>query len=230
MNCEDFKKWLIDKDLASVKTAEASSEHMGSCEHCAGLFRLDLALEEAVRKNLVAVEPSEGVMTALRIHVRSADNRTVVLRAWRKVFASIVAVAVVALFIAYTLPTSPGGMEELAGLAVEDHLSGDLHMTIQAPNGTVSPSWIGGIIGIAAPPPDLPEVRFAFVGARPCKLGSIRAAYLFYEHEGRIVSVFVIKTRDLRFSPDVGRPYEAKVGGCEVKAWGRGDVLYVMVI
>lgn len=32
------------------------------------------------------------------------------------------------------------------------------------------------------------------------------------------------------FSPASNQPYETKIRGCEVKAWARGDVLYVMVI
>jgi anti-sigma factor RsiW len=121
-------------------------------------------------------------------------------------------------------------MSELGMLAVENHMSGDRRMTIRVPNGAASPAWIAQTIGVAASPPDLQKQAFAFIGARPCKLGPVKAAYLFYEHEGKIASVFVVRTQDLGFSPAADRPYGAKIRGCDVKAWRRGDALYVLVI
>lgn len=230
MTCEDFKKWLIDKDVANDSTSKSATEHMERCEHCRRLFRLDRSLEDAIRKKLAPVQPSEGVLAALKLHVRSHDNRTAVLRSWRKVVVSCAAAAAVVFLVIYTVPRHPAGMEELGELAVESHLSGDRHMTIRGPLETASPAWMEQIIGVAASQPELGTPLFTFVGARPCKLGPVKAAYLFYERDGQIVSVFVVRNQDLGFSPSGDRPYEAKISGCEVKAWARGDALYVMVL
>lgn len=230
MNCDDFKQWLIDKDLANDRTEKSVAEHMERCEHCAQLFRMDRLLESAIRKKLAPVQPSEGVLAALQMHVRSHENRTAVPRLWRNVFASCAAAAAVVLLVIYTVPKHPAGMEELGVLAVESHLSGDRHMTIRGPLETASPAWMEQTIGVAASQPELVDPLFTFVGARPCKLGPVKAAYLFYGREGQIVSLFVVKTQDLGFSPPADKAYEATIRGCEVKAWARGEVLYVMVI
>ncbi len=229
MNCEDFKKWLIDKDPACDLTTRAAADHMGRCEHCARLFRLDLALEDAIRKKLPVVEPSGGVLAALRMHVQAGDSRTAVLREWRKLLASCAAAAAMLLLVLYSLPGHPSGIEELGVLAVESHLSGDRRMTIRGPEEAASPAWMEKTIGVAAPPLDLGTPTLTFLGARPCKLGPVKAAYLFYDRGGRVVSVFVVGIRDLGFSPAADRPYEANHRGCEVKAWARGDVLFVEV-
>jgi len=230
MNCEDFNKWLIDKDLSSERTATSAADHMERCERCANLFRLDLALEDAIRNKLAPVQPSEGILAALQVHVRSRDNRTAVLGLWRKVIASCAAAAAVAFLVIYTLPKQPASVVELGVLAVESHLSGDRHMTIRGPHAVASPSWMEQTMGVAASPPGLQAPRFTFLGARPCKLGPVKAAYLFYEREGQITSVFVVKPQDLGFSPAGLLPYQAKIRGCDVKVWESGNALYVMVI
>lgn len=230
MKCDDFKQWLIDKDLANDRTEKSAAEHMKECEHCARLFRLDGLLENTIRKKLAPLQPSEGVLAALQMHVRSRDKRTAVLSLWRKVVASCAAAAAVVFLVMYIVPRHPAGMEQLGVLAVESHLSGDRHMTIQGPLQTASPAWMERTIGLAASLPDLGVRHVTFVGARPCWLGPVKAAYLFYDRGGQIVSVFVVRNQDLGFSPAGDRPYEAKISGCKVKAWARGDALYVMVI
>ena len=230
MDCRDFKKWLIDKDILGAGAAESAARHMESCERCAELFETDLRLEKLIKKKLAQVEAPDALRAAVEMDIQSADRESLLSRvSWKRAAPAVLASAAVILLLLNPFGGRIGGVNRLADLAVENHLSGDLTMDVKAGSSADIAGWFEERLGFRAVPPDMKGEGLVFLGGRLCRLGPAHVAYFFYDKGGRTVSLFVAGPEKIGFDLPEGKIVRMPVRGCQVSLWRTGNLICVMV-
>jgi anti-sigma factor RsiW len=228
MECHNFKKWVINKDILDESVEKAAREHLEMCERCRKLYTMDARIEAQIKEELREVEAPGGLLSRIEMDIQSTDKVKMFTHlSWKKL---IPAVAVAALLLIFLNPFAGGfkSIEEIGSLAVDNHLDKDMTMAFRAGEVRDVSRWFEDRLGFRVSNPNLEQQGFRFLGGRKCSLGGNDAAYLFYEKAGEKVSLFIIDPSDLNFSMGV-KMSNISFRGCDIKIWKEGDQVYAMV-
>jgi len=228
MICHDFKDWLINRDMLDERIEGTAREHLEICERCRKLYRMDSRVEAQLAHGLREIDVPDGLYSRIEMDIQSATKDKPALHLTWKILAPAVAMAALVLLIFNPFAGKFRGVEEIALLAVEDHLR-DLTMTVKAEQVTDITGWFEERLGYKISIPDLGSQGFQFVGGRKCRLGGKDVGYLLYEKNGERASLFIIQDRDLNFRMEAAGTYNLTLKECHVKIWKQEKQVYALV-
>jgi len=131
MNCHEFKNWLLDKDLLG-ETAAFARQHVETCSQCRKLFSLDQKIETSIRAILTKVEPPDRLRAAVDQDIKYSERSPVLRRVPWKALVPALAVGALLLVLLNPFGARIESVDDLASLAVTNHLSGDVTMAVKA--------------------------------------------------------------------------------------------------
>ncbi|MBI5248751.1 MAG: hypothetical protein HY912_04585 [Desulfomonile tiedjei] len=230
MNCHEFKNWLLDKDLLGREAATCAKQHVDTCDRCRKLLALDQEVENSIRATLAKVEPPDRLRAAVDQNIKYAERSPFFRRVPWKTLAPALAAAVFFFVLLNPFAAHIDSVDDLAALAVTNHLSGDLTMAVKAGETADMSHWFEQRLGFSVRPPGMENEGLRFIGGRLCKLGPVKVAYFFYDKGEQRVSVFGLSSKEVRFDLESQKHVRKTIQGCEVDIWRDGDLIYAMVI
>ncbi len=230
MNCDKFKEWLINQEQYDQKISQAAKDHTVECVACRKLYTADSMVEDQLIKGLKKVDPPDKLFEKIEMNINSEARRNSnrnLWGAWKKIAIPMAAAAML-LFFLNPFGTEFKSLEEISKMAVNDHLSKPL-MTFSAGEVVDVPAWFENKVRFKVVLPDVKVQGLKFTGGRKCHLGKNDVAYLFYEKDGKRVSLFIVDSNDIGFDMEKKGEYLLVVQKCKVNVWKDADLLYAMV-
>jgi hypothetical protein len=157
MSCADFKERLLDLALDAERGDAALAEHLETCAACCAELeaqrRVVAAMDRALAED-VSDEPSPAFVAQVRRRIEESSAS----RAWWPAWVpAAVGIALVALFIAWTLLRTPAGVEREPEIArnsppvkVEPPLKLESQQAIEKTVWPPRPKGAGSQVAIAA--------------------------------------------------------------------------------
>ena len=226
MDCTGFREWLSIRDQAPETASRAADLHRQQCPECARLFALDGAVERCLRDGLARVEVPAGLR--LRAAMLCGQEVESEPKRWRWPLFAVPSMAAAALLLLIVLPGGQrlDSVDQIARLAADSHME---NMVAQFSAAEVEdvPAWFRGRLGFEVRVPAMEGAELT--GGRQCSVGPSEAAYLFYDRDGKRLSLFEIPAGEVEMELEEGRPYRYPVKSCDVKIWREGERAYVLV-
>jgi anti-sigma factor (TIGR02949 family) len=223
MSCEEIRALLDDwvdgeLDEASRRAVEA---HAASCPECARWLRFERTLKDLVARRARAPEPPAYLGGRIRaaIAARGARRRR---PAWLPL-ALLLAVAVSVAGGAWWLRARTA--EALGRALLADHakfVAAPRAREMSSAEGPPIEAWLRERLAFD---PNLPSLDAEPRGARLCTVGGKRCGLVFYERDGRPLSLFVFDRREAG-SAFPGRTSE---GDVHLLGWGDESRCYALV-
>lgn len=229
MDCLHFYKWLENRDTFDVSEADKALKHASLCEECAAKLAFDEALDRQLFEVMREVEMPPGLASKIDLDLDkasapSARNRWGIYGAFSAVMAAMVVFAV-----SFTLSPVPAipTMDALGKYVIADHHHHDDSILV-----VEDPDKIGTLSDIDLPYERIREelpANYHFVGARVCPLGECDSVHLVFLDEGRRISVFLVKSKDVGFSLSPGKQYTVSSAQESVSFWKEGKYVLAKV-
>jgi len=233
MNCEKFKRWLIDHHHFDSRGTSAAREHMKRCESCQKLHDIDQSVEVIIKDGLRPVAPRPGLVARARRRVESPTGKQplkFLVLSWRTITPAL-ATALLLLFLVLNPFTGKlSSIEDLVAHSVANHLNTEIAMEFRSLNLTNAGFWFSERLGFDVKLPDMARLGLTFLGGRKCSLGQIRAAYLYCNSKGKRASLFLINPDDIRFDISDNRKYVIKDSGYTVTIWKEAGVICALAV
>ena len=230
MNCNEFKTWIANRDLYDKRVHGEADTHVASCAQCRRLFELDDLAEYQIREGMRASDVPRGLLDRIEADISSSGkdkgSRPVL---WTK-FVPIFATAVLALIlIVNPFSSRIQTLDQMGTYVLENHFTGHTNAAFNAADVTDVAGWFSKRLGYAVEMPDLRSLGLTLQGGKRCSLGKKRAAYLFCDRKGQMVSLFVVNAGALGFKLDKDRTYGVYDRGGKIKIWQEGGMVYALV-
>ncbi len=120
-------------------------------------------------------------------------------------------------------------LETVGNFALANHSRSDMTMAFTAdeiPNPQV---WFYQRLNFRIAMPNFSKRQLTFLGGRECTIGPKKAAYLFYDDNGKRVSVFVIPARQIKVPLQNERRYRIDAQGHSVELWKMDAMVCILV-
>ncbi|MFQ5897448.1 MAG: anti-sigma factor family protein [Candidatus Methylomirabilia bacterium] len=244
MTCEELRSRLeahLDGELDVAHSLEAD-EHLTFCMSCQWAYARERELRQVLKTRLPRVTAPAELHARVRTAIRAADRRdrwgsVPRLVRWGLLPAVAAALVLMVLTVSLREPVVSPPPLAVAGL-VGKH---QMYSRLDAPAEIASASyetvggWLRQRVRFEVPVPDFTSAGIRLVGARLSDLGDREVAYLLYEKEGTLVSLFGFPKRGLALPVEGwvelgdSRFYAKRVEGVEVVLWTQGDLAYALV-
>jgi hypothetical protein len=243
MECGEARKIIYTSDgIQSLSPDLADArEHIINCSRCTEFFEI----EESLKSRLKGGAPKEKATASLRENILStianqkAGNqaRSSFLSGKLSLKASLAFLGIVVILLSMTLIYYPLSNKEALSLAsrlAEDHLRNIPEaVQISSSDPETIEDWFKDKVDFAVLVPELTNAKL--IGGRLCHLDNNRIALLFYEKEGKPISLFVMDESYLdRYSQDKVEILRNKLHndtekGCNLIFWRQRGILYALV-
>lgn len=233
MICKDFENWIRTKDIYPDPLNEAGTfeSHRSRCPSCEGIYLLDQTLEQTIQEALRPVELPDGLIDQVDISVdheiQSVESTSFFNR--KHLAAGIALLICLISLFAYTRPFQYPNLNELGLSAVTSHLQANTAMTFEAKDLETALPVLSKELQFKVTLPRLSEDEFILLGGRLCVLGKCKIAYLFYEYQDKICSLFVLDNQHLDFELAEGSRFNNRIKGFETHIWKENGQVYAMV-
>ncbi len=230
MKCIEFKKWLYNRDTFERKLHPAANAHIKICSSCRKLNLLDKELDNIVNKEFQAEEVPPGVVHRIEADLQKKSNSGVFSNFYIQKLAPAVAISFAALFFTlFYLPGDFNNLQHISNAAVEYHLKSEQKMTFKQNNIQDGNKILNEELGFKVVIPDLSTQGYQLLGGRKCVLEKRDVAYIFYEKQGHINSLFILNQNDLGFEMADGAEYKDVTKGCPINIWKENSQVYALV-
>jgi hypothetical protein len=230
MNCQEFKTWLDDKNQDSHAESEDALRHMEGCQACHKLSALNALVEDRIRNSFKQLDPPQDLLGRIRLDIGSSDDKQTASYSRWKIFAPALAMAVaVVIFLINPFSGQIRSLDDFSTFAMSNHLDPNLRMAFSKDEIADVSGWFAKRLVFPIVVPDLSVQRFKLLGERKCLVGRKDAAYLYYEKEGKKVSVFVINPADLDFNLEPDKTYRITEGEFQIQIWQEKNLGYALV-
>lgn len=192
MNCEASQELLspyLDGELAPDEH-ERTSAHLDGCEACRARLESYRALKHALARLPAREAPPEAVRVRIEAARQASRQGAGAHRTW--LLASLAAGGMALAASLLLLARGPAMPDGLADALAADHLESVpavKPMQIASGNPVEVARFFAGTTPFAPVVPGLPETRL--LGGRACKIEGRRVELLFYDDDGRVLSLFV---------------------------------------
>jgi hypothetical protein len=226
MDCTRFREWLPLRDQASETASQAAELHSQRCPGCARLLDADRAAERCLQAGLARVEVPAGLR--LRVSMLGDPQTGNEPKRWRWPVFAVPSLAAAMLLMVLVLPLRHrlDSIDRIAQLAADNH-GENMVAQFSATEVEDVPAWFRDRLGFEVRVPALENAEFA--GGRQCSVGRSEAAYLFYDRDGKRLSLFEIPAGEVEMNLEEGRPYRYPVKQWDVEIWREGERTYVLV-
>jgi anti-sigma factor RsiW len=232
-NCQEFKQWLTNQDSADKNTFRQMENHIQICQTCEKLYHSDMALDTILKNGIQVVEPPPGLITRARNKIefesRPRPYRFLGLT-WKTAVPAFSMAALVLVFLLNPFSGHLQTVDEVVAYSIANHLDTSMEMAFRAGEVRDVGQWFSQRLGYTVRLPDLKKLGLNLRGGRNCTLGKIKAAYLFCQSKGKLVSLFVINQNDVALPFDRQRKYIVEEGDTKVTLWEESGMVYAMVI
>jgi hypothetical protein len=243
MECGEARKIVYTSDGIQVLSPDLAGarEHIKNCSRCTEFFEI----EESIKNRLKSGAPKEKATASLREHILSMianqktanQTRSSFLSGKFNLKASLAFLGIVVILLSMTFIYYPLSNKESLSLAsrlAEDHLRNIPEaVQISSSEPKIIEDWFKDKVEFAVLVPELRNARL--VGGRLCHLDNNRIALLFYEKEGKPVSLFVMDESYLDgYSQDKleilgNKLHNDTEKGCNLIFWRQRGLLYALV-
>ena len=234
MTCKEFENWLRNRggEDSAEKLPDCCRSHIKTCPACAGLYAIDRAMEKNISGALEPVDLPAGLQEQVDISIcHSGKNRPA--RGWHKPAAFIAGILIILGLASMSNLNSPfryTTFRELGEDAVARHIKASTAMSFTAEQAGPALLEMSRKLRFNIILPDLQSQGFILLGGRLCMLGKCRIAYLFYEHENRVCSLFIMSPDHLGFDMADGSRFSCDLRGCHTDIWKQNGQIYAMVL
>ncbi len=230
MKCIEFKKWLYNRETFERKLHPSAKAHIKTCSSCRKLNLLDKELDNIVNKEFLAEEVPPGVVHRIEADLQQKSNSGVFSNLYIQKLAPAVAISFIALFFTlFYLPGDFNNLQHISNAAVEYHLKSEHGMTFKENNILKGNKTLNEELGFKVVIPDLSTQGYQLLGGRKCVLEKRDVAYIFYEKQGHINSLFILNQNDLGFEMTDGAEYKDVNKGCPINIWKENSQVYALV-
>jgi len=229
MDCLQFSQWLENRDTFDVSEADKAQKHTAVCQECRAKLTFDEKLDEAIFSAMKEVDLPKGFAGKIdlsldRVMVSSPRKKYGLYGMFSAVIAVIMVVAV-----SFTLAPTPSisSMDELGRYVITDH--GHHDDSVLVVENPLELEQLGDLaIPYESVKKELPE-SYSFVGARICPLGECESVHLVYLDNGRRISVYLVKNKDVGFSLSPGKQYTMSSENQTVSFWKKGGYVFARI-
>ena len=229
MNCNQFQHWLRTRDVFSNETPEALF-HIKTCDDCKSLYLMDTGLEKDIQSAFLQQEVPKNLVGRIDI---SIDQAKAPLRlntsGIAAVAAGITLMLIFTFFMVSNKPLRYQSLEQLSENAVLSHLKKNTAMSFTADKMDEALVMLKKELGFDVILPDLSEKGYTLIGGRLCFIGQCRTAYIFYQKENQICSLFILDDDHLGFEMAGGIWFGNDIKECHTDIWKENGQVYAMV-
>jgi hypothetical protein len=230
MNCKDFHHWLAKEAGPQDRKNPHALEHMAGCESCRNLYSADAMLEKQIESAFFQQE----LPGSLEHQICQSLDHDPMPRVSTKKRTMAVAVVFSLVFVLggmllFFTPFRYKNLQELSKTAVSRHLSGDTTMTFNADAIEQALAMMSRELKFNVVLPDLPDKGYVLLGGRLCVLGKCKIAYLFYEKDQKLSSLFILDYGHLDFEMADGSRFSNDLKGFHTDIWKEKGQVYAMV-
>jgi hypothetical protein len=230
MSCKHFENWVLSKDAFEEDDSE-NRRHIDNCKMCSDLFAVDQALENNIKATMKPVELPDKLLDRINISIdQSSHHHTPKKKRMALLLASFFilgAILTAGFFISQ--PFRYDNLQQLGESAVARHLEGNTHMTFTANDIEAARVMMSNALKFNVILPDLKDQGFIPLGGRLCVVGKCKTAYLFYEHQKKICSLFILDYDHLDFKLSESSRFINTIKGFQTRIWKENDQVYAMV-
>lgn len=243
MICRDVQRCVhayIDEELEPQQLLELDV-HLTDCVDCQQLVEFERWFKGELHETIGRFSAPEGLSTQIRASLNRAERlqtlQSILPRVGVAAAIALGVIAAVALpsFLSRTVYEEPSSADQhqVVDFVAKQHAR-SLPLEVSSPDAKNVASWFRGKVDFAVQPPAFNSEQVKLVGGRLSNVGTQQAAYLFYEHDGRPLTVVVY---DGQANTPVGSfPHQAGdravyVGqsrGYNVAMWNQGGVSYAV--
>lgn len=243
MICKDVQRCVhayIDAELEPQQLLELDA-HLSNCVECQQLVEFERWFKGELQDTIGRFSAPEGLSTQIRASLDRAERLQTLQSILPRVgVAAAIALGVIAAlllpsFLSSTVDDEPAsaGQHQVVDFVAKQHAR-SLPLEVSGPDANNVASWFRGKVDFAVQPPLFNSEQVKLVGGRLSNVGTQQAAYLFYEHNGRPLTVVVYDGQT--HTPVGGIPHQAGnravyVGqsrGYNVAMWNQGGVSYAV--
>lgn len=243
MDCGEARKIIYTSDGIQAPSSDvaAAREHIISCPKCVEFFEKEEGLKERLkrgapkekatasfREQILSILADQGSPPKIRVSLPS--GRFIVKASLS--FLGVVLVLLSIMFIYQSLSNKES--LSLASRLAEDHLRNIPEaVQISSSDPRTIEDWFRDKVDFAVLVPEL--VNAKLIGGRLCHLDNKRIALLFYEKEGKPISLFMMDEAYLDgYSQDRVEILRNKLHndtqrGCNLIFWRQRGILYALV-
>lgn len=233
MDCETFKKWLLNPHGESDPAPPDALAHTADCQECRKLWQTDTALESQLQGSFSVMDVPENLTARMRAAVEQSVSPPPPSRPgvpwWKWLTPSLAAAAALIFFVFNPLTGQLSSMDAIGAYALINHQHPDQPLGVTSSQMNVVGQWFNDRMPFQVTFPDLRRRGYVLKGGRPCTLGKTKAVYLVYDDQGEQVSAFVVPAQEVAFALTEGRHYQMTGAMHLVELWQEKDVVCVIV-
>ncbi len=230
MKCIDFKHWLLNRDVSKINLDPTAKTHIKDCVPCGKLLQMEIELEGIIKKEFLTEEVPAGVAHRIEAGLQRENDRSLFSDFHFQKLISTVAIPFVVLFFVLSfLPGDFKNLQHISNLAVQYHLKSEYKMAFTENKILEGNELLNKDLGFKVVIPNLSMKGYQFMGGRKCVLGKRDVAYMFYKHQGRINSLFILNQTDLDFEMAEGGDYKDVNKGCTIHIWKENSQVYALI-
>ena len=230
MNCKDFQHWLSTRDSFSDIENPDALDHLKGCEICKNLYKIDIRLEKTIESAFHQHEIPNGLYDQIELTLDHAKSPTrVKMPLIAGLFAGLALIFAVVFMIFFNQPFRYQNLQQLSEKAVIRHLKGDTTMSFTVNEIKQAILMLNKELKFNVVIPDLKNQGYVLLGGRLCVLDKCKIAYLFYEKQNKICSLFIMDYGHLAFEMADGSRFNNIIKGCHTDIWKVRGQVYAMV-
>ncbi len=230
MDCNGFKRWLISRDDCEENLTRQAHKHREDCPDCNQLYTADEGLEQAFSNSMRMTPPPSGLARRARQRAEAEARPTGAKRpGWLwKGFAPALAIGL--LLVVWNPWANPlTSLETIGNFALANHSRTDMTMAFTADEIPDPREWFYQRLNFRVAMPNFSQRQLTFLGGRECTIGPKKAAYLYYDDNGKRVSVFVMPARQIKFPLQAERRYRIDALQYSVELWKMDAMVCILV-
>lgn len=227
MDCEQFRKWLEERDLSDLSESDRASKHSNLCDDCRGLAAKDALLDETIARGLEKEPLPDHLEKIVALNLGSSRTKPKFSSGMIKI-ASAGAGVLALLLVFFLLPGDNEARKSFGTALAQDHIV----IEQQHPVDEVAnlPDWLATHADFRATlPASFGIYGFKFVGARICVIENCNTVHLVYRDGDQIVSLYIVDAKQVPASLREGKMYQSSPDGLTVKLWRENHQVYAVI-
>jgi len=227
MNCEQFKNWLENRDLADNSESDRAMRHSRECIACRELLKKDGLLDQAIARALGHEPIPDQFENLVSVSLGGSATRRRIPTGWVRL-ASLCCGLAALLIVLLLLPNDDTARDRFGAALARDHAalsSGHPLDSVEDPA-----DWLKTHAQFPAElPADFNHADLVFVGVQNCIIKDCRTVHLVYRQGQRLVSLFLIDAGQAPAKFKSGTTYTIEHEGSAVRLWRDRQYLFAVV-